>query len=503
MKQKILLEQNKENNPRKNASLRQTAARGVIWTLSGFAGTQVVRLIGNLILTRLLFPEAFGLMALVNIVITGMALFSDVGLTPSVVRSQRGDDPKFLDTVWTIQIIRGWLLWIIVLLLAYPVAYFYDEPSLATILPIASLILPISGFTSTSMMSFSRHLALGKLTLIGLGTQFLAILTMIAWAWVSPSVWAFVAGNLVGALAALILSFKFSTRRNRLKFNYSVFKELYDFGKWIFISTILSFLATQFDRLVFAKLIPLSALGVYSIGYMLAQFPEQLSGKLAGSVVFPAFSRKMNSGGDVGPIYSQVRLPSLCLTGLTAIPLCASAIPLINILYDERYADAGWILQILAAGAWLRALEIVPGSALLARGLPIWITMGHGAKLMGLVLFVSTGFWLWGFKGGVVGVALSNILLYGVVSIGANQQGVATVRSDMIVTMLAAVSVVVGILAADQVASDQGGDLIRFFAAASISSICWVILMEGLSRLNGQSLIESITLLRNSRSNST
>ncbi|MFM6402608.1 oligosaccharide flippase family protein, partial [Planktothrix sp.] len=105
-------------------SLSKKAIQGTIWTLFGYGGSQVLRFGGNLILTRLLVPELFGLMALVNTFITGLNLFSDVGIRPSIIRSQRGDDPEFLNTAWTIQVFRGLGLWIICLLITVPLAKF-------------------------------------------------------------------------------------------------------------------------------------------------------------------------------------------------------------------------------------------------------------------------------------------------------------------------------------------------------------------------------------------
>ncbi|MAO27784.1 MAG: polysaccharide biosynthesis protein, partial [Roseovarius sp.] len=82
------------------------------WVLIGYGGSQAIRLASNLILTRLLFPEAFGLMALVSVVTVGLMMFSDVGVGPSIAQSKRGDDPAFLDTAFSIQILRGALLWL-------------------------------------------------------------------------------------------------------------------------------------------------------------------------------------------------------------------------------------------------------------------------------------------------------------------------------------------------------------------------------------------------------
>ncbi|MEM9567949.1 MAG: oligosaccharide flippase family protein, partial [Cyanobacteria bacterium P01_E01_bin.34] len=105
-----------------NFSLKSTAVRGVLWTVAAFGSQQVLRFASNLILTRLLIPEFFGLMALVNSLRLGLELFSDVGIGQNIIQSPRGEDPLFLNTAWSIQIIRGILLWLACWAIAQPIA---------------------------------------------------------------------------------------------------------------------------------------------------------------------------------------------------------------------------------------------------------------------------------------------------------------------------------------------------------------------------------------------
>jgi O-antigen/teichoic acid export membrane protein len=100
------------------ASLKRVALRGSAMELAGYAASQGLRLLGNLVLSRLLFPEAFGLSALVSVFLVGLQLLSDVGLEPCVVQNPRGDERRFLDTVWTIQVVRGALLALLSVVLA-------------------------------------------------------------------------------------------------------------------------------------------------------------------------------------------------------------------------------------------------------------------------------------------------------------------------------------------------------------------------------------------------
>ena len=126
-----------------DGGLAGRAMRSTLFSLAGFGGENVLRLAGNLVLTRLLFPEAFGMMALVTVLMNGLGMFSDIGLRSSIIQNERGADPVFLNTAWTIQIARGALLFVITWFLATPVSDFYGDPRLENMFRVAGLI-PVS-----------------------------------------------------------------------------------------------------------------------------------------------------------------------------------------------------------------------------------------------------------------------------------------------------------------------------------------------------------------------
>ena len=116
--------------PGQGPALRSRIVSASAWTLIGIGASRLLSLVNNLILTRLLFPEAFGLMTYVSVIILGVQLFSDIGVRASVLTNERGDDPEFLNTAWVLQILRGAALWLVILLLAWPMSRFYGEPVL-------------------------------------------------------------------------------------------------------------------------------------------------------------------------------------------------------------------------------------------------------------------------------------------------------------------------------------------------------------------------------------
>ena len=436
-------------SPESAKDLEARATRGSLWTLGGYGASQIIRLAGNLILWRLLYAEAFGLMALVNVLIQGLAMFSDIGIGPSIVQHDRGDDPTYLNTAWTLQVLRGFALCLAAVALAMPMALFYKERQLVVLLPVVALGTILAGFNSTRLFTATRKIVLGRLTFVDIASQVVTLSVMIAWAWAFRSVWAMVIGGLLGGVLRLVLSHTFLPGiRNAFRWDRSSARTLLHFGRWIFFSTLLTFLVMQSDRLIFGKLIPMAMLGVYSIANTWATLPQIILDRVFSAVLFPLLSRQHGEGTDFSSSFLEARRPWMLLGGWATAGLVAGGPTLIRLLYDSRATSAGWIIQLLAAGMWFLVMETANGTALLALGQPKWLAAGNAAKLLGMVVLIPIGFLRFGFPGAVAGFAGSEILRYVVSVVGARRHRVACLGQDMRLTGLVAATSALGILAA-------------------------------------------------------
>ena len=396
-----------------SSALRSLVRRGAAWSLVSHTGAQVLRLMSNLLLARLLYPEAFGLMQLVNALLTGLQLFSDIGIGPSIIQSARGADPSFLNTAWTVQVGRGILLWLISCAIALPAAAFYDDPRLAALVAVSGLTALIGGFNSTRLHSMYRDVDLARVSLIDFGSQAAGLLTIVAWALIDPSPWSLVAGGIAGGLVELVLSHTaLPGIRNRLHVDRAALAQLIRFGRWIFLSTALTFLVMQSDRLVFGKLVDATTLGLYGLAMTITTAPVLLLGRIESSVFLPVFSRVHNAGQDLQAVYERVRGPWLYVSGWVLAGLCGGGQVAVDLLWDERYAGAGWMTQLLALAAWFGVLELTNGAALLARGEARWVAAGNAGKLAGMVLLIPLGFHYDGFRGAVLGIVASEAVRY-------------------------------------------------------------------------------------------
>ena len=235
-------------------SLKKAALNSAAWTMVGFVLMQILRFTSNLILARLLYPEVFGLMALVNAFIIGVHMFTDVGIGPSIIQSPRGDDEDFYNTAWTVQICRGWGLWLALTALAWPVGLFYENADLSWLLVVAGAGETIRAFNSTAVFTLSRRLIRGRLVALEVATYGISVTITIIWIWFYPTVWALVIGGVISCSIEMVLShLLLPGYRNRPRWEPRAVHELLHFGKWIFLSSLFTFLAGQADRLIVGK----------------------------------------------------------------------------------------------------------------------------------------------------------------------------------------------------------------------------------------------------------
>lgn len=428
------------------SSVKQLAVRGAVWTIASYGLSQVLRLGSNLILTRLLVPEMFGLISLVYVFITALHLFSDVGIGTSLILNKRGEEPDFLNTAWTLQVCRGVILWFCTLLLAWPIAHLYQQPQFLWLIPVVGLGTVISGFNSTSVFTLNRNMAFRPLAIFELSGQLTGIVVMIVWAWFSPTIWAILMGSFASQILQLIWSHYWnSSSPHRFMLNQEVVREILSFGKWIFVSTALTFFAEQADRLILGKLLTLDMLGVYGVALTLADLPRSVTLALSSKVMFPAISKLADLPRET--LRAKIlknRQPILIVLAVGLTALVSFGDVAIKILYDQRYIKAAWMLPILALGIWPRVLcNTGTEQILFAIGKIQYPAFGQLLRFLWTSIGLWVGFSTAGLLGAIVAVALNDLCFYTAISYGLCREKVNFLVQDFQATVL-----LLGLLAA-------------------------------------------------------
>ncbi|MEA5418118.1 oligosaccharide flippase family protein [Spirulina sp. CCNP1310] len=419
-------------------STKKLAVRGATWVFLGYGANQMLRFVNNLILTRLLMPDFFGLMALATTLRMGLELFSDVGVNQSVVHSPRGEERVFLDTAWTVQVIRGFVLWGVSFLITVPAAQFYGDDRLLLLLPFVGMTTMVDSLRSNAFFTLNRRLEVGKLTMLEFTTSAMGLVVMITWAWLSPTVWALAVGGLAGYLFRTVGSYIFFKEPiPRWTLDRDCLIELARFGRWIFVSAAMMFLAEQSDRLILGRLLPLEMLGIYTIAYTMANIPRQLFKRLSTKVIFPAISQHNQlPRPELNAKIQRQRWPLLLLSALGVALLVSWGDLVILGLYDDRYQDAAWMMPILCGGIWFSVLFYTLSPALLAVGKPSYSAYSNFASLLVVIVGLPLSFQYGGLPWAIALISFSDIFPYLVIQGGLYQEKLLCWKQDILSTLV-------------------------------------------------------------------
>lgn len=395
------------------SNLRTRTINTGIWTIAGFGLSQAIRLANNLLLTRFLAPEHFGVISIVTVYLIGLAMFSDLGIGTSIIQSEKSNDNRFLNTAWTLQVGRGFVLWLFCLLSAWPLANFYDKPILMYLIPVSGLTALISGFNSTTIFTLGRNLNIKRVVINDVFGQLSGLFMMLSLAYVWPSVWVLVIGSLWGAVFTLLASHSLDkTFKNRFVWHKESALSLIHFGKWVFLSTMCAFFVNSGGTLILAKFLTASTLGLFAIALNLAKIVELVFNHINSKVIFPLFVNfKQANPQDLRKKVIKIRVAIMAILLPPLLIMVLFADELVGFLFDIRYQGAAWILQLFALSyipliiAGLGGFYFGLGDS--KKGFQISFT-----KMLFYFACIILGWNARGAEGIIYGIAVSNIGQY-------------------------------------------------------------------------------------------
>lgn len=412
-----------------------TVVRGVIWTVGTYGLSIVVRFGSNILLSRLLNPELLGIMLIINTIRQGVELSSDVGFAQNVIHNKVGDQPAFFNTVWIMQMVRGFLLCAVLFVCAVPIGHLYSVP--ASAFELSGAILLATGFTSTSLFLLHRNLQLARLNLFDLAQDVMSAALVIAAAIISPTIESLLIATLIATLVRTLTSYVLTNHGNRFQFDKAYALEVLTFGRWIFFSSILMFLCASFDRLYIGKVAPLAVVGVYGIARALSDMPTFLAARIGYSVIFPVVSSTQSTArADVRAQLSTLRFKLLLVAAAGVAFGISIADIAITLVYDARYHDAGWMLPLLLFGVWPAILCSINEYALLGFGKPMYGVIGNGLKLAYYLTALPLAYHHLGMLGAVTTIALSDLGRYAVIGVGQRREQFSFLRQDTVSTVI-------------------------------------------------------------------
>jgi len=412
--------------------------KGTVWTVGGYGVGQLLRLGTNVVLARLLAPELFGIMLIINSLRMGIALFSDFGIAQNIVYNKNADNPDFYNTAWSLEIVRNIVLWLVCLAAAAPLADFYDFPILLWILPVSALSFVLSGFSSISRYLLQKRMQIAKLNTFEMIVALISSAAYILLAYLSPTIWALVLGGVLTSAVSMVGTyFLLPDVKDRFYISKDFAWEILHFGKWIFVSSVVYFLSMNYDRLYLGKVIPLDVLGVYGIARSISELLGIVILRLGNMVLFPLIaSHSHMPRTELHAQLVSIRAKFLLLVAVGVSFLVVTADFAIKVLYDERYQAAGWMLPVMIIGSWFTVLANINDSTLLGLGKPSYSAIANSSKFAFLVIGLPLGFMASGMLGVVVIVAFADLCRYIPVFVGHKREHFSFGMQDFLFTIL-------------------------------------------------------------------
>jgi O-antigen/teichoic acid export membrane protein len=295
--------------------------------------------------------------------------------------------------------------------IAHPLAAMYHQPALAQILPVTGLTALIHGFVSTSLYTRQKHLDFKRLTIIDLSNEIFTFAVLLIWAYFFRNVWALVAGAVAGQIFLVTASHLYLPGiRNRFRWDRSALITFMGFGKWIYFSSVVYFLSTQSDRFLLGRYLDMIHLGVYGTATVLSGALLTVVLKINSDVLYPAYAKVVrDSAARLRQVMLRTRLAidAGMILPIAVIMMLGSRI--VALLYDPRYQDAGWMLQVLCVRLLLVATLSNSESCLIALGHPKYSFIQNLCRAIAMFIAIPIGWSVAGVKGVIWAVALSEL----------------------------------------------------------------------------------------------
>lgn len=348
-------------------SLKQKSLKALSWDLIGRFANQGITFVTSIFLSRLLLPEDFGLVAMINVVIVISNTFIDAGLGSALIQRKDVTNEHYA-SVFFFNVFMGLIMALLLFSFSGLIARFYERSIIEDIGRVLSLIFIISSFGNSLRARLQRELSFKILTYANWAAAIFGGAIGITMALQGYGVWSLVTQALIAPLAANICLFLLVKWRPKLKFSFSSLKELWGFGMHMFFTGVIQNIFAQLDSLIIGKVFAPAQLGYYYRAKSLQNVVYSYSTSSLISVLFPSLSSIQNDNEyykhTFFKIYNVINFVSFYLLGV----LYLTAEDIIILLFGVKWMPSVLMFKIMILGSFIYPLAAIFITVLSSRG---------------------------------------------------------------------------------------------------------------------------------------
>ena len=387
-------------------TLRRPTLKGGVWTLVSLSLTGLLGVGSGIIIARLLTPEVFGIVGIALATVAIWDGLTTTGVWQALIQRSDGVD-SYLDTAWTLQVVRGILLFCLTFFGAPWLAAFYNNYELIPLVKVLSFTFLIRGASNLSMVKLNRDMRFRRLALFNQITGMFSICFQLVLVILFRNAWALALAAVSSSLIRCAGSYIVLPRRNRLAWQWDKMLPLLHFGKYIWGSSLVFFLLSWGDRVFIGRMVGEKELGFYIFALSLAYIPAKYTTNIIAYVTYPAYAKiqdrpdRLRTGlQEVVYWTSMAILPYAGLMAVLAPDVITyiygtkwiQAVPIIRIMLVMGVASAfSAIMYPLFRAVSLPRLDFRMNVSFLMVAAALIVPFAAGYGIIGVALVMSIG----------------------------------------------------------------------------------------------------------------
>lgn len=395
----------------KQRNLKQKAAAGMVWTALQKYSTMFITFISGIILARLLTPYDYGCIGMLSIFMVLAEAFIDGGFGSALIQKKRPTQEDY-STIFFWNIGMSFVMYAVLYFSAPAISRFYNIPLLCDVLRVQGLVLFIYAFNIIQRNQLQKKLNFRVLSIVTITTSLLSLTVTIIMAYKGFGVWALVAQNLLTAAIPAIVFWLFIKWRPSWTFSWTSFKELFSFGFYMFLTSLLNQFGQQIQGLLIGKVYNPSTMGYYSKAHSTEKLASTSIGSVMNQVTYPLYAEVQDDKKQLANMIKRITMTLSYITWPLMFLLLLCAKPIFVLLYSDRWLPSVPYFQVLCISGLAYCLQSVNNQSIAAigrsRAMFIWTIVKRAVG----IACIAGGLALFGMKGLLAGVVLGTWFAY-------------------------------------------------------------------------------------------
>lgn len=348
----------------------RTLSKGALLLLAGQAGAQLLSLLRNFVIARLIFPHDFGIAVTFTTTISLLNLISDMGLDKFVVQDRDGDDPRLQASLHALILTRGILTALALFVCAQPIATLFGVPEQVAAYRWLSLAPLISGFVHLDSIRAYRRLDFAPDSIANFAAQFLSVAVALALVYAMrdfrPMLWGLIAQSVAYTAASHLVA----NRRYEISFAKSQLSRLAAFAWPLTVNGLVLFAAGQGDRVAIGSTLGVRELAIYGAPALISSAISMVLIRVLGSLTLTILARARDNSDEFDRVHRHIGaiigLSALCV----AVPFMFLGPDIIRLLYGAAYTGpselfifVGLSLGLYVIGYWATVAALALGDS--------------------------------------------------------------------------------------------------------------------------------------------